>query len=314
MTELQPQGEPVVGHIAAEADDYESDSAIGADDVASSTTSIGSSVLKYREENGRTYHAYKVLHDLINLAFLVSVREFSIWHTVQDGAYAFPNDEVESDRLDLQHAQFTLTFDGRLFTAPLKKSNQLQRVLDVGTGTGIWAIDFADDHPESTVLGIDLSPIQPSFIPPNVTFEVDDLEQPWTYTQKFDLIYSRMMIGSFANVPQFVKQAFDNLAPGGTLEMADILYPIKLNDGEFPVDSAVVKWCDLISQAMQKVGRRADCARLYKQQLIDAGFTDVVEKKYIWPSNRWPKDKKLKELGNQFQFDIAWKTRKLILW
>jgi hypothetical protein len=42
-----------------EADDDENDSAY-AESLASSTTSIGSSVLKFREENGRTYHAYKV--------------------------------------------------------------------------------------------------------------------------------------------------------------------------------------------------------------------------------------------------------------
>jgi len=52
------------------------------------------------------------------------------------------------------------------------------RVLDIGTGTGIWAINFgkdsisfdsfvlnlshlADEHPEIEVYGIDLSPIQP---------------------------------------------------------------------------------------------------------------------------------------------------------
>lgn len=45
--------------IEAEEDDY-NDSAYDGDTLASSTTSIGSSVLKYREENGRTYHAYKV--------------------------------------------------------------------------------------------------------------------------------------------------------------------------------------------------------------------------------------------------------------
>lgn len=42
------------------------------EDVESDTTSIKSSILRYREENGRTYHRYK------------------------DGAYALPNDEAYS--------------------------------------------------------------------------------------------------------------------------------------------------------------------------------------------------------------------------
>lgn len=31
-------------------------------------------------------------------------------------------------------------------------------------GTGIWCIDFADQHPGADVLGIDLSAIQPSWV------------------------------------------------------------------------------------------------------------------------------------------------------
>lgn len=42
-------------------DDADANSAVG-DDVASSTASVASSILKYRTENGRTYHAYKVIH------------------------------------------------------------------------------------------------------------------------------------------------------------------------------------------------------------------------------------------------------------
>lgn len=109
-------------------------------------------------------------------------------------------------------------------------------------GTGIWAIDFADEHPESKVLGVDLSPIQPSFVPPNLTFQIDDVEAPWTYTEKFDFIYSRMMVGSLADVPRFFEQSFENLAPGGYLEMVDIAYPVKMNGGEMPEGSALLKW------------------------------------------------------------------------
>ena len=60
--------EPQIFGLEAEADDYESDSAFGEESIASSTTSINSSIMRYRTENGRTYHAYKVGHNLIFVA------------------------------------------------------------------------------------------------------------------------------------------------------------------------------------------------------------------------------------------------------
>jgi ubiquinone/menaquinone biosynthesis C-methylase UbiE len=54
--------------------------------------------------------------------------------------YKFPNDEREQDRLDMLHNMFRLVLDGKLFLAPIKDGPL--RVLDIGTGTGIWAIEF----------------------------------------------------------------------------------------------------------------------------------------------------------------------------
>lgn len=80
-----------------------------------------------------------------------------------------PTDEVEQERLDIHHEIFTQLLGGKFTNAPLEKP---QRILDVGTGTGIWAIDFGDMYPSAEVIGVDLSPIQPSWVPPNVRFEV----------------------------------------------------------------------------------------------------------------------------------------------
>jgi len=64
---------------------------------------------------------------------------------------------------DLQHHLVTLTLGDRLGLAPPNDpDSKVKRVLDVGTGTGIWAVDFGDEHPEAKVIGVDLSPIQPS--------------------------------------------------------------------------------------------------------------------------------------------------------
>ena len=63
---------------------------------------------------------------------------------------------------------------------PLGPGVRRPRVLDLGTGTGIWAIDVADEFPNAEVVANDLSPIQPSNVPVNVRFEVDDIESKFT--------------------------------------------------------------------------------------------------------------------------------------
>jgi len=83
---------------------------------SSYSTSLASSVLNYRYENGRRYHAY------------------------HDGSYMVPNDEIEQSRLDLMHHLFRMMLDGALYVAPI--SDDVQRILDVGTGTGICKFIF----------------------------------------------------------------------------------------------------------------------------------------------------------------------------
>jgi hypothetical protein len=50
----------------------------------------------------------------------------------------------------------------------------------------------SDEYPSAQVLGIDLSPIQPAWVPPNVKFMVDDAESPWMTKEDFyDLVHGR---------------------------------------------------------------------------------------------------------------------------
>ena len=64
-------------------------------------------------------------------------------------------------------------------------------------------------HVESDVLGVDIIPDQPTMVPPNVHFELANLEEPWIFSYKFDYIHSCMMTGAFEDWPRFHQQAFE---------------------------------------------------------------------------------------------------------
>ncbi|OLN92006.1 hypothetical protein CCHL11_01453 [Colletotrichum chlorophyti] len=232
------------------------------------------SILDYRIENGRTYHKYK------------------------DGRYTAPNDERENDRLDLQHNLYLRTFDDRLGTAPPNDpDSKVRRVLDVGTGSGIWAIDFGDEHPEAEVIGVDLSAVQPEFVPPNVQFEIDDIEAPWTFSQPFDYIHSRMMNGGIRNWKTYIQNCFDNLSPGGYLELNDIDAVPVSDDGTLTEETSLLKSVRLWSEALTNLGCPFEQFSSYKDVLLEVGFEDVKVQRFKWPTNDWPKDPKHKELG-----------------
>ena len=99
-----------------EVDTY---SALGSDISSNRSASVTSSITNYVQENGRRYHKYR------------------------DGSYYLPNDEPEQARLDLLHHISRMALDGKSYIAPHPTS--VKRCLDVGTGTGIWAMDFADE-------------------------------------------------------------------------------------------------------------------------------------------------------------------------
>lgn len=208
------------------------DSALGPDEsVQSASTSLRSSILGYKFENGRRYHAYR------------------------EGAYAFPNDEQEQSRLDLLHHVYLLALGGELTMAPL--SEDIRRVLDFGTGTGIWAIDFADEHPNAEVIGTDLSPIQPSWVPNNCRFLVDDVESDWNYSsaEAFDLIHGRSMAGGIADWKLLLERILGSLKPGGILEMQEFEAAFFAMDGELgDVAPSMRQWELLVNQAGDKFG------------------------------------------------------------
>lgn len=57
-------------------------------------------------------------------------------------------------------------------------------------------------------MGIDLTPIQPLWVPPNVEFIVDDCEKDWLM-DNLDLAHFRFMAMILKDVPLVMQHAFE---------------------------------------------------------------------------------------------------------
>jgi SAM-dependent methyltransferase len=183
--------------------------------------------------------------------------------------------------LDFYHHIWRLMIGGRLFRAPI--GNNPQSVLDLGTGTGIWAIDFADEFPSALVIGTDLSPIQPSMVPPNCKFYVDDFESEWTFSpdEAFNFVHGRALGGCIANYELLYQRIYDNLTPGGWVEMQEFEAGFySLDDPSLLKAPNCKKWVELGNYASEKAGRIFAIAQDQKQKMIDAGFVNVHDETY----------------------------------
>ncbi|KAK1449799.1 hypothetical protein CMEL01_07135 [Colletotrichum melonis] len=287
---------PADGPIVAPDDDNLTDdtSSDRATSIASSSTSLASSILQHRIENGRTYHKYK--DGTKNTTTLTTRRRTtdSVYHA--PGTYAHSR-LINPLHLDLQHNIYLLSLNYKLGLAPPNENLKAQRVLDVGTGTGLWAIDFGDEHPEAEVIGVDLTPVPTAFVPPNVKFEVDDIEEPWTYSQPFDYIHIRGMTSSISDWKKFSEKAYNHLTPGGYIELFEGHMRPDCDDGTLTSENALIKWVDKIEEASKIFGRPYIDVPGLVPLLEETGFVDVEVVKYKWPVSPWAKDPYYKELG-----------------
>jgi SAM-dependent methyltransferase len=242
MDELEPR--------SSNEDDSLADSDSGYWAAGPSTRSVTSSIYDYESAHGRTYHAY------------------------HRGKYQFPNDQDEQARIEVKYHAMRLALNNTLFFAPIERP---QSILDVGTGTGLWAIDVADAHPQTNILGIDLSPIMSNLVPPNLEFQIHDAEEEWAFNSQFDLVHCRLMNDfTILSWPNYFEQAYANLTPGGWVECQEFDYHRRSDDDSVPKDSRLRYWEEEMTRGMQKIGLQGACDPvLVMQQMRDAGFVNV---------------------------------------
>jgi SAM-dependent methyltransferase len=200
--------------------------------------------------------------------------------------------------IELQHQIWDICLKGRLSLCPLPEP--LRNVLDVGCGTGAWAIDFAKAHPSSRVIGMDLSSIQPGVVPSNVDFMIGDFTASWDFDHKFDYIHSRAITIGVRDWEKLVDEVWRNLEPGGWVEFQEYHLPWTSDDGSISECPKFEQWNQEIFRAAKKAGITPDAIFQVPDLLEKRGFVKTKTASTKWPIGPWAKDAREKRVGEWY--------------
>jgi len=163
--------------------------------------------------------------------------------------------------------------------------------------------------PNTEITGTDLSPVQPTEVPPNVHFLIDDAtEEEWLWdANDFDFIHIGHMTGAMPSFKRLLRQTFKHLKPGAFLECHELDPKPKCDDNTMPPENpdggfsafAMHDWFDLNMRSSRDADppRQFRIAHRIEQWMKDIGFVNVEQRVSKIPTNTWPQDKKLRTVG-----------------
>jgi ubiquinone/menaquinone biosynthesis C-methylase UbiE len=118
---------------------------------------------------------------------------------VADAPYMLPKDDAELSRLDFQHYMLRYALRGN-FAPPIEDP---RAIVDIGSGTGRWALEMAQLFPQARVVAVDLvappdaSGATAGHRPPNYTFVEGNVLQGLPFEDgAFDFTHQRALLGA----------------------------------------------------------------------------------------------------------------------
>ncbi|KAG6167213.1 hypothetical protein E4U51_003061 [Claviceps purpurea] len=317
------QSPPYIEDVLVAAEHVPADGPNDADSVfsdeQSSTASISSSILEYRRLHGRTYHSdkfatkYFLPNDDQQLES-VELRQDHHYLTIlfEDQLFLAPLEKKKIHRvldvgtgsgekrpktsLHIILADHLIRHLGNVRS----KGIRIQHVLPLHHVRMLTKLnsEFADRFPNASVIGTDLSPCQPQWVPPNVCFEIDDAGLEWTWNANhFDFIHMRYLLGGIEDWTGLLKEAYRCCAPGGWVESVELDVEFRSDDRTTELEPVLASSGDLFREAGKVFNRPFFLQEIQRDAFDEAGFDEKRALRYKVPVGPWAKDPKLAEIG-----------------
>lgn len=196
--------------------------------------------------------------------------------------YVLPRDLEEINRLDFQHYMLRHALRG-LYAAPVSETDS---ILDVGTGTGRWALDMATVLPKSRVIGLDVNPppadeqaeTGTDTRPPNYSFMPGNVLEGLPFPDgTFDYVHMRLLFTALPSNrwPTAIRELARVARQDGWVESVETT---GLHDGGRHVD-LMMSWIQQVSARrsvdLANGGRVADFMRLAELRNVRGSVANV---------------------------------------
>ncbi|KAF8587123.1 S-adenosyl-L-methionine-dependent methyltransferase [Ramaria rubella] len=206
----------------------------------------------------------------------------------------------QKQKLDDLHTVFKEYLDGKLSFAPLEESKP-QSILELGTGTGVWAIQAATQFPDAKVLAVDACPLPIRPIPPNMKFRILDMMNPFPFEpESFDVIHARFVLMHVPKPESVILRIIKLLKPGGWLLLGDLDFKL-IDESELGLGPASKEWVERYYRIMKSKGVHNDTPVYDKTLLASRAFSEVNVKTIHLPVSEKSGDPKLNKLGAAFR-------------
>ncbi|WVQ63313.1 uncharacterized protein L199_001465 [Kwoniella botswanensis] len=228
----------------------------------------------------------------------------------QQDDYCLPvaSHSPETERLDYIHDVYKY-HAGNIpdEVAALLSDGKLRKILDVGCGTGKWALEILEAFPNIHITGVDLAHPPITVFPPNFSFEIHDVTKGQEYDDDvFDVVHVRDIHAGMPDYQEMLTECVRVLRPGGYLLVKEIEWVPAVLDGSnaqerFPAICAG-SFRDALSERFLD-----PLVGVNLESYVDnvSGLCDVHYTRHMVPMTPWSDDPILNYTGQMTRLAMA---------